>query len=213
MQLAIVAGGPEALIPSFNESAYREVLWIGCDRGALVLVKRGLRPICVFGDFDSVSSAERQQIVAAAQDCRLFPPEKDETDLELAIDWALKRQPEKLLIFGATGGRQDHALSAFHFLLKAVGTVTQMVIVDRNNCARLLGKGIYRIVREPAYRYLSFLAFSDKVTGLTLHGAKYPLESATLERGSGLCISNEVKEQEMTVMFSSGLLLMMRCSD
>lgn len=35
----------------------------------------------------------------------IVPREKDQTDLEIAINWALEQKPALIRIFGATGGR------------------------------------------------------------------------------------------------------------
>lgn len=213
VKLAIVAGGPETLIPDLLDPKYENFQWIGADRGTFVLLSKNIKPIKAFGDFDSVSKVEYHVIAEQAVDCETFPCEKDKTDLELAIDWALAKKPQQLLIFGVTGGRQDHALSAVYLLLKASRKATRMQLVDKKNSIELLDSGIYHLEKEPNYPYLSFLAISGKVTGLTLRGVKYPLHDAELVLGSSLCISNEQASDVSSVSFASGLLLMMRCSD
>lgn len=38
---------------------YRDDDWIGVDYGALMLIEHNIRPIAVFGDFDSIDEDER----------------------------------------------------------------------------------------------------------------------------------------------------------
>lgn len=213
MRIAIVAGGPENLLPNLRDPLYQDCLWASADRGTFVLLKRGIKPTIAFGDFDSVSAAEYAAIQKQSINCVTYSREKDKTDLELAVDWALEKSPEELLIFGATGGRVDHGLASVYLLLKASGTKTKMRLLDRKNSIRLLNPGIYQLERNPVYRYLSFLALSEKVTGITLQGVKYPLTNAELVIGSSLCISNEAERDKMIVSIKTGLLLMMHCSD
>ncbi|MFT8317176.1 MAG: thiamine diphosphokinase [Sporolactobacillus sp.] len=213
MRIAIVAGGPEHLIPDLSDPLYRDCQWASADRGTFVLLKQGIKPVIAFGDFDSVSATEYAAIQKESVHCVTYPREKDKTDLELAVDWALEKNPEELIIFGATGGRADHGLASVYLLLKASGTKTKMRLLDRKNSIRLLNPGIYQLERDPLYHYLSFLALSDRVTGITLRGVKYPLTDAKLVIGSSLCISNEAERDSFSVSLKTGLLLMMRCSD
>ena len=39
--------------------------------------------------------------------------------MELALNWALDKMPEKIRIFGATGGRLDHMFGNIQLLIKA----------------------------------------------------------------------------------------------
>ncbi|MCO7174655.1 thiamine diphosphokinase [Sporolactobacillus kofuensis] len=213
MKLAIVAGGPESLIPDLQSSEFRDYQWVGADHGTMVLVNNNIRPIRAFGDFDSLSEDERAKVNHSGLQLSIFPPEKDKTDLELALDWALSQSPEQCLLLGVTGGRQDHALASVQLLMKAAHMTTKLEIMDRRNCITLLTPGTYHIKKNIFYRYLSFLSLSEKVTGLTLKGVKYPLQEADLPLGSSLCISNEAEANVFTVALSQGYLLMMQCSD
>ncbi len=47
----------------------------------------------------------------------MFKPEKDETDMELALNWAIDQKPEMIRIFGATGGRLDHMFANIQLLI------------------------------------------------------------------------------------------------
>ena len=47
-----------------------------------------------------------------------FKPEKNETDMELALNWAVEQKPELIRIFGATGGRLDHLFANVQLMFK-----------------------------------------------------------------------------------------------
>ncbi|RYL92914.1 thiamine diphosphokinase [Sporolactobacillus sp. Y61] len=213
MKLAIVAGGPEELLPDLDSQEYDEFKWIGADHGTLVILKSNRKPIRAFGDFDSLSDIEKEAVLRSSMKIETFPPEKDRTDLEIALEWALKQNPEKLLVFGATGGRVDHMLSAVQLLLSVTQAGVDGSIVDRKNCVTLLPPGTYHIKKNAGYPYLSFLSLTGSVRGLTLKGVKYPLTDTELPVGSSLCISNEPVGCQFTVSLSAGYLLMMRCRD
>ena len=80
----------------------------GGTRHALAL---GLKPDLIVGDMDSLDRAEWQELESAGVPIELFPHDKDETDLELALDRALERAPASLVIVGALGLRLDQTLA------------------------------------------------------------------------------------------------------
>ncbi len=63
----------------------------------------------------------------------IVPREKDQTDLEIAINWALEQKPALHSYFGATGGRLDHGLANIQMLLKGLEVGIEMCIVDNQN--------------------------------------------------------------------------------
>lgn len=83
--------------------------WIGVDYGALMLIDHNIRPIAAFGDFDSIDETEKLRIESVI-DIDLLPAEKNETDLEVAMQYAKDLEYNKVFIHGATGGRLDHFL-------------------------------------------------------------------------------------------------------
>ena len=85
---------------------------VGVDRGSLFLLEQGVCPDLAVGDFDSVTEEELLRIKDSAKEVIQAHPEKDDTDLELAVLACFERYPDAhLTIFGAFGGRLDHALA------------------------------------------------------------------------------------------------------
>ena len=85
---------------------------VGVDRGSLFLLEQGVCPDLAVGDFDSVTEEELLRIKDSAKEVIQAHPEKDDTDLELAVLACFERYPDaSLTIFGAFGGRLDHALA------------------------------------------------------------------------------------------------------
>ena len=62
---------------------------------------------------------------------------------------------------------------------------------------------------------MSFLPYTEKVTGITLKGFKYPLNKKNIKRGeeAGLCISNEVEDEVGTLEFEEGVLVCVESRD
>jgi thiamine pyrophosphokinase len=215
MIINIMAGGPTAYIPSLEEYTLEENKWIGVDRGAVYLVERQLPIIASFGDFDSVTEEEREQINNYSDDVKLYKPEKDETDLELAINWAISEGAETIRLFGATGGRMDHTLANLQLLLKnlTANPNVSLEIIDRKNIVTIVNAGSYTIQKESDFPYVSFFPYGSEIIGLTLDGFKYPLKDRNLPVSSTLCISNEIIEDYGNFSFVSGILMVIRSHD
>jgi thiamine pyrophosphokinase len=215
MIINIMAGGPEALLPNLNEYNGENAIWAGVDRGVHTLLKANITPNIAFGDFDSVTVEELTEIQKKVDEMKLYKPEKDETDLELALDWAIEQNPETIRIFGATGGRIDHLLANVQLLVNPLFEVksTQILLIDRQNIIYIKGSGSYKIEKMPDKKYISFVPVSFNIKDLTLHGFKYPLNNRDISIGSTLCISNELISDYGTFSFSEGILLVIRSDD
>jgi thiamine pyrophosphokinase len=208
----VYAGGPGFLIPHPSELIQKygmEIRWIGVDRGAYALMKENISMEKALGDFDSVSQRELAELHRYTDKIELYPPEKNETDLELALKYANENDPEKIIIIGGTGGRMDHFLMAVQLMEKSRAPVW---IEDQSNRIRVLQQGKH-IFETKDFPYVSFLPYTEQVKGLSLKGFKYNLSNETLYKSSSLCISNEWNGGQAFVSFSEGGLMMIETRD
>jgi thiamine pyrophosphokinase len=208
MNIGIVAGGPKEEIPDLAKISNIDQ-WIGVDRGISYLLDVEIEPDIIFGDYDSLFEHHHDFILNHKNSYK-YNSEKDESDLELAIKWALERKPHKVNIFGATGGRIDHMLGNIGLLALSIHTNTPVYIIDKINMLTIIKNGKTVITKSPEYKYISFLPFTEAVTGITLTGFKYPLLDYDLFLGSTRCISNELVEEECTISFNSGILILIK---
>lgn len=215
MVINILGGGPVDLLPDLKNDENENSIWVGVDRGVYTLLKKEIHPDIAFGDFDSVSVAELAEIESKVTELKRYKPEKDETDMELALNWALTQMPDEIRLFGISGGRLDHFLANVHLLIKPVlaGADTPIYLIDRNNVIFAKGPGSYSVKREKNKKFISFIPITLSVSKLTLEGFKYPLNDCHISIGSTLCISNELISGYGTFSFSEGILLVVRSSD
>lgn len=217
MIICILAGGPHECLPDLEVYKEKDPLWVGVDRGVFTLLENGVAPTAAFGDFDSVTKTELNAIQEAMKELHLYPPEKNETDLEIAFNWAVAQAPDQLYILGATGGRLDHLLANIQ-LLKREEILNKLAfieifIVDKTNILTVKKPGNYEIKAMEGKKYVSFVPATEEVKGITLTGFKYPLENRHIKMGSTLCISNELISDYGTFSFSDGILMVIRSSD
>lgn len=213
MIIHIVAGGPLDRLPLHFPETDKRIYWVGVDKGLHVLLKNHITPKKAFGDFDSVTKEEFDWINSRMTGLEIHPSEKDETDLEIALNWALIQKPELIKIFGATGGRLDHELGNIQLLYRALEKNVRVLIVDRKNELEMMKPGEYTITALEQYPYISFLPMTQQVSKLSLSGFKYPLNEKDVYFGSTLSISNEVTSEFGNVSFQNGILLMIRSTD
>jgi thiamine pyrophosphokinase len=213
MQIHIVAGGPVEYIPDLSRYNNESIFWIGVDRGLYYLLQQGITPILGIGDFDSVSTKEFEWMQKQCEHLQISVAEKDQTDIELALEWALEKKPAKIKVFGATGGRLDHELANIQLLYKGLNSSTTVEIIDKQNILSLYKPGTYLVEKTNIFKYISFLPFTNKVQGITLEGFKYPLFQRNITTGTTLCISNEIINESGTFSFIDGILIMVKSKD
>lgn len=210
----IVGGGPAQFLPDLNQYCKNDSIWVGVDKGVMTLLDRGITPTFAFGDFDSVSCEEWQKIEHSVSGIQKFKPEKDETDMDLAVNWALKQSADLIRIFGGSGGRLDHFFGNIQLLLKPIFNkiVTELMMIDQQNIIYAKPHGVHTIARMPNLKYISFIPITP-VKNLSLQGFKYPLTNCHIPLGSTLCISNELQMEYGTFSFTEGILLVIRSCD
>ncbi|MBC1999530.1 thiamine diphosphokinase [Listeria marthii] len=209
----IMVGGPASEIPDLKQYMNADISWVGVDRGAKRLLDRGIVPAIAMGDFDSLTTEELADLKTKVDEVLEFPAEKDETDTEIGLSWAMEQHPDIIRIFGATGGRLDHLLANLMMLTKPrfLAAVPVVELIDRYNYIKMYTPGSYTIEKLPDKKYVAFTTMKD-VTGLTLKGFAYPLDNATYPVGSALS-SNEFVEQVGEFSFTSGMILLTQSND
>lgn len=204
-RFAILLGGDLVATPRLSRQLEGARI-IAADSGMRHADALGLRPELWTGDFDSVEEGLRA--FHADVPMEIFPPEKDQTDGEIAVQAALARGARELVLVGAFGGeRADHAYLHLAAALR----------LEEDGISCLLSSGVQEAKpltpgKTAAFDYddgtqFSVLAFSD-LSGLTLSGAKWPLEDRFVPFGSSLTLSNEVRGT-LSVRLAAGRALLL----
>src|SRR5690606_5818838 len=86
--------------------------YVICADGGLEKVnKLGLKPDLILGDFDSVNLSVLEKFKNLNIETVRFPSEKDYTDMELAINHAVNKGFNDIILVGASGTRLDHTVA------------------------------------------------------------------------------------------------------
>lgn len=187
---------------------------VALETGALFLLQHDITPDYVLGDFDSVTEAEKEYITTKCNHVESCDPiDKDETDTEMALNWALQQNPKEIVLLGVLGTRFDHSLANVHLLLKCWQTKIPCRIVDKHNQIQLVGDASSLTIEKDGFEQVSLLPLTSEVSGITLQGFQYPLQDATLHIGKSLGISNILQDQEGDISVKLGKLLVIQSKD
>ncbi|WP_436853666.1 thiamine diphosphokinase [Staphylococcus caeli] len=191
----------------------KDAHWIGIDRGTLILLEAGIRPQFAVGDFDSITKSEKSYIEQHIE-INPYQSEKDDTDLALGVEQAVKSGYKTIEVYGATGGRLDHFMGALQVLEKPdyAKLNVEIRLIDASNEISFLTKGKHFISHYTTLPYISFIPAVYPTT-ISLRDFKYNLHNETLKQGSTLTISNELNETQGIVDISEGSVLMIRSKD
>lgn len=175
------------------------------DGGSRHAFALGLIPQAVIGDLDSVSDAEQQRIEAAGIAVIRFPHDKDQTDLELSLQYALKQQPSSILIVAALGNRLDHTLGNL-----AILTDSRLAGLDCRLDDGLEEAFFCRSrssVHGEAGDIVALIPWGGAAVGVRTEGLRWPLLGETLYMETSRGISNEMLTEAAKIQLNSGLLL------
>lgn len=205
--VVVIAGGeaPDAeAVRAIPAGAYV----IAADRGLDHARTLGIDVAVAVGDFDSASA----EAVAAAETAGVrferHPPEKDATDLELALDAALELDPARILVLAEGGGRLDHLFSAL--LLLASPRYASVELDAYLGRARMHVVRDERTVQGQPGELVSLFALHGQAEGVRTDGLVYPLAGETLEPGSSRGVSNVFATASATIAVERGVLVAIR---
>lgn len=180
---------------------------IYCDCGLRHRGGLGREADLIVGDFDSY---ERP---GGGTEVIVLPREKDDTDTVFAAKEALGRGFDRFLLLGMVGQRFDHTFGNISLLLLLEEAGARAVLADDYSLMELVVPGTEALI-ENRYPFFSLLALGGDARGVTIRGAKYPLEGAEIACRHQYGISNEVLPgQTARVSLTQGRLLLVKVFD
>ncbi len=180
---------------------------IAADGGTYYALKADLMPDQVIGDLDSLSETLQSCLKAQGVQFHRFPEAKDETDLELALLWAVE-QPgvHEIVVLGAFGGRPDQALANLMLLALPALVGHQVVLIKQAWHVRLIRAGETLTLRGDTGDRVSLIPLGGPVTGVVTSGLVFGLTDEALAVGPARGLSNLLDAPTATVRVSAGLL-------
>jgi thiamine pyrophosphokinase len=212
LKAVVVAHGDVA--PSDRAVAATADVVIAADGGALALERWGIAPKMLVGDFDSLGTdrlpAYRERGTTVVE----FPVAKDQSDLEIAMRYALESGATEITLLGILGGaRVDHALTNAMLLadpayrgrgVRAVFGDTEIRAVHANETMTLRGTAGDTVTLVPV---------RGDAVGVRTEGLRYPLTGQTLHFGRSLGLSNVIATTPARVYIEQGVMLVVEIKE
>ena len=205
---AVIFAGGDAPAPGTLADLVPGALLVAADSGLGHALAAGLVVDVVVGDLDSVDPAHLEAAIAAGSAVERHPPDKDATDLELALVTARSRGARRIVVVGAGGGRLDHFLA--NALLLASPEFADLEIEAR------IGTAIATVVRHATEfggapgDLVSLLPLGGPAHGVRTHGLRWTLDGEDLFAGTSRGVSNEFDAPVAGVDLTDGVLLVVR---
>lgn len=208
MERAIIFCGGEMDTDSVWLPEYSESLILCADSGYKHAERLGVVPDMIIGDLDSGIEKYPESIAH-----KIYPSEKDMTDTNICLDYAIEKGCREIILLGGLGGRLDHEFSHYCLLLYGLRKGVKVKIINGRNEIWMEDKPFSLFPTEK--KYISFFPYGGLVEEFSVRGLKYNVEKMTLDFGQAQASSNQFDgEERAEISFKTGgLVLVMRCCD
>ena len=187
---------------------------IAADGGVQHILKLGLTPQIIIGDFDSTPLILRKKLtkirkglINQTPTLIKYPRKKDKTDFELVIDYCLGKKLQEIIIFGVLGDRIDH-LMANIFLLAKIQTENPAIkikVIEGKKEIFILNKEI--VINGKIGDEISIIPVGEKLEDILTDGLEYQLNNESLLFGSTRGISNVMNKKLVKIKASAGIAM------
>lgn len=213
MKACIVSNGQ-----MFDDDFYLELFkeqnpdYIICaDGGVNHLKKLGINPTVIIGDLDSITMEHLNFYRKNNVEIIKYPTIKDETDTQLAVQYAISLPVTEIILLGALGDRMDHSLANIYLMESIVRKGFKVSIINKKNRIFLIDNEI--MIKGEKGDIVSLLPHTDLVEGITSTGLLYPLNCKNMIKSNPFGISNVMNDECIKISIKSGLLLVFLAKD
>lgn len=194
-----ILGGTDLSGEKFKLWAQKAHILVAADSGADQCLAHGFHPDIIVGDFDSLAHSPDSY---GAEIVKVDDQNLSDCDKLLAHVSALSDQ---IVLSGFEGDRFDHMLASLGSCLKSS---LRIRIATRDGWADLLRPGSHVLRLIPGDRFSVLPILPCK--GVSLKGARWPLNDVSLELGGQVSLSNIAEQESMSLELISGAVLVIR---
>ena len=219
MKVWVFAGGkePESLPESSGGDGAADLV-IAADGGLRWAQKLEVQVDVVVGDMDSVDAAALAEAEAGGAEIVRHDPDKDATDLELALRLACDRGASSIKLIGGHGGRLDHFLGNITLLAALPKGVQAQALMGKTEILVIRGHGSHRaeqqdeelVLNGKPGQLVSLIPWGGNAARIKTEGLRWPLAGETLPLGTSRGISNQMTSTQASVSLESGTLLVLK---
>jgi len=178
---------------------------IAADGGLRHCLDLGLQPAILIGDLDSIDEGDLAALESSDTQILRYPTQKDFTDLELALQHALKLGAGEIVVVAALGARLDQTIA--NLLLPASFPSIKIRLMDGSQEIHYIRAGEKLEIHGRPGDMVSLIPLAGKECLVTTEHLEYPLREDELTFGSTRGISNVLLEETGTISINGGLLI------
>ena len=174
-------------------------LLIAADGGLSHFARLNRNPDVILGDFDSLGYVP--------EGARVFPVEKDDTDVMLAIRHGLSARFREFHIYGGMEGKRlDHTVANLQALAFLRSQGARGYLLGKNQIATVIEKET--LIFDGKEGILSVFCVGVPARGVTIRGMQYEMEKGDLTADFPLGVSNHFIGKKAEISAESGALLL-----
>lgn len=212
MKTAVMANGEWDLEWGRNELNKSHIAMLICaDGGGNLAIAAGRLPEVLIGDLDSITEENLEKCMLGHTEVKIFPKEKDQTDLELAVEYAeaylrsVGTSQNEIILYAAGGKRMDHLMGNLSLMIGYAQKGLRLKMKDRHSEAWVMVTGKEKI-KGNIGQQLSIVPLSDYAC-ISAEGLYYELDRLNLAQHSPRGISNVFTHEEITIEIHEGKAL------
>ncbi|GMR02038.1 MAG: thiamine diphosphokinase [Acidimicrobiia bacterium] len=202
LRAVIFAGGHLSAEPHIEPTD----LVIAADSGYDLCHTLGFDVDLIVGDLDSITAEGLARATEAGVPIDRYPTDKDASDLELALQAAVRAGAMQIAIYGGEGGRGAHLIAvALGLASRAWEDIDLSWHIGNDTVHPVLPHRPLSLT-APHNTPITILPVGD-ATGVTTIGLRWRLEDDALPRGTSRGLSNIVQGGAYTISLTDGALL------
>ena len=178
---------------------------ICADGGTRYALALALQPDLVVGDMDSLEKGQLETLKKSGVSIELYPRDKNETDLELAVKRAIELKPIQIIVIAALGGRLDQILANITLLTDPHLSELNVRLDDGVEEVFLCRNQV--LVHGTSGDLVSLIPWQGAVSEVQTTNLKWVLHKETLYPDKTRGISNEMTDDKASISIGSGLLI------
>ena len=185
-------------------------LTIAADGGARNCINMRIVPDLIIGDMDSITIKLMENLKMNSKTIKFIntSPEKDESDTQLALDFAINAGVKQVLVVGAIGGRIDHSLANLILLAAPNYNNADVRIITENSEIFMVKKSCS--INGTIGKKISIFSLTPFTYFESTSGLKYRLKNERLYFSPVRGLSNEFIKTTAKISIGKGEILLFK---
>jgi len=174
------------------------------DGGANSAKKLKFIPDIIIGDLDSISEQNKKYF---NNKCDIIQhTRQNDTDVEKALKYLIKKKYDEVILLGATGDRLDHTICNLGIVLKFYQKIKVSILHEKSFLRAYTKKKELTSIKG---EIISLYGFDTK-TKVISKGLKYPLNNIALPFGKKESTSNVAISNNVSLKITGGIIFVIR---